>query len=254
MFRKVFIAIVVAAASSLASASERTGKTDHNWQLIDQQRSDQHCFTQGFTLIDGIFFSSCGGYGQSYLSASPLQGNRQKQVQLPRSIFAEGLTEHRGQLYLLSWKQRQAFKFSKELKLLERYHYNREGWGLSSNGEHLIASDGSHHLYFLDPASFATVKKIAVQYRGKALPNINELEWVNGYLWANVWHDPHIYQIDVERAEAIERWDMSALTPAQQSHNREAVLNGIAWDKQRRAFWLTGKLWPKRYLVQLLSN
>ncbi|WP_370978171.1 glutaminyl-peptide cyclotransferase [Agaribacterium sp. ZY112] len=232
------------------------------WEVLQEQSFEPSIFTQGL-FVDGDFLLvSSGGFGHSFISKIPLNNSTETannsphstRKYLPKSQFAEGFSLHEGHYYLLTWKAGLAYKLDKNFEHLTSYKLAYEGWGLTSNGQQLIASDGSATLRFLNEHDFSTQRSIKVKHKQQALNKINELEWAQGYIWANVWHDDHIYKINPQDGRVEGKWDLSCLRHKLKLNTPEAVLNGIAWDETRQAFWITGKLWPQRYLIRFKEH
>ena len=205
-------------------------------------------------MHNGDFIVSSGLYGQSFVARLDAKMTMVGGIKLPKHYFAEGLTFIDDHIYLLTWKAGTLLKLDKDLQLVSSYRYDGEGWGLAYNGQHLLMSDGSARIQFRDPTDFSVVKTLDVRFNGEALSNINELEYAQGALWANVWHSDRIYKISPETGEVLGDWDLSGLRQNENALSREAVLNGIAYDKNKNAFWVTGKLWQRQYLVKLHLN
>ncbi len=211
----------------------------------------QQSFTQGLVLFQNDFIESSGHYKKSFISRHSPSGDKpQWKLALPSQIFAEGLTIFHEKIYLLSWKSKTLFVFDVHTQALLRTHnYKGEGWGLTHNGQALIRSDGSNKLYFHDPKTFRLLRSIKVTINGQYVSNINELEYARGLIWANVWKDNRIIAIDPTSGIVQASADLSTLAQQQQVTSAEAVLNGIAYDPQKDAFWVTGKYWPALYLL-----
>jgi len=242
VLRSFPILIFLLYASSITAAS---------YEVIREESFDQSLFTQGFEKSENHFFISSGGYGNSFITKIDKQGQVQKKRRFGKHIFAEGLSEKDGILYVLSWKAGLAIKFKADtLDLLGSFSYKGEGWGLTHNNTHLLMSNGSNIIQFKNTDDFETERTLSVLDNGQALNRINELEFANESLWANVWHDNHIYQIDLDSGTVLKKWDLTELISKLKLRHPEAVLNGIAYDASENAFWITGKLWPKRYLIR----
>lgn len=223
-----------------------------SYEVIDRQSHGKHLFTQGLILENEELFISSGLYHRSFIEVQNIKNNTQRSRSLPKNIFAEGLTLFRGNLYLLTWKAGRVYIYNPEsLEKIGNFRYFGEGWGLTNNDQYLIRSDGSHRLHFHSPTDFTLEKTIEVTREGKAVWRLNELEFAEGYIWANVWKENKVYKIDPASGKVIDDWNLSSLTQSLSITDPNSVLNGIAYDKNRKAFWLTGKRWPKRYLIKL---
>ncbi|WP_347330960.1 glutaminyl-peptide cyclotransferase [Marinimicrobium locisalis] len=248
------VLLLCALASALLSAcGDQAQPVDYRYEVVEVRPHDSRLFTQGLLIHDGLFYESGGRYGQSRVVAyeesaeDPLRQHR-----LPHHYFAEGLTELGGRLYLLTWKENTLLTFDREsFELLEETHYPGEGWGLADNGEHLIRSDGSDRLYFHEPEGFDLARTVAVRENGQAVAKLNELEFIEGALWANVWHTNRLVQIDPSTGDVLGSLDLSSLVRRENPSSSEAVLNGIAYDEKRQHLWVTGKNWRHLYRLEL---
>jgi glutaminyl-peptide cyclotransferase len=223
---------------------------------VEQVRSFPHdstAFTQGLVWRGGRLYESTGRYGQSSLRIVELETGRVIQrVPLGQQYFAEGLAAVGDSLYQLTWKEGVAFIWDAEtLRQVAQVQYNGEGWGLTSDGRRLIVSDGSSYLSFVDPATFQLDTTVRVTDGGRPVDQLNELEWVKGEVWANVWHTQRIARID-PLSGRVKGWlDLAALIPP--VTDQEAVLNGIAYDEAQDRLLVTGKLWPRLYEIRIPS-
>ena len=214
---------------------------------------DSTAFTQGLVWEAGRLYESTGRYGESSLRLVELETGRVLQrVELGREYFGEGLAALGGRLYQLTWKEGVAFVYDPAtLRRIGQVQYAGEAWGLASDGERLIVSDGSSYLTFVHPETFQVDTTIRVLDGGRPVDQLNELEWVRGELWANVWHTHQIVRIDPRTGRVIGRLDLSALIPP--ARDPEAVLNGIAYDPDANRLLVTGKLWPRLYEIRVPS-
>ncbi|PCK09709.1 MAG: glutaminyl-peptide cyclotransferase [Alteromonadaceae bacterium] len=224
------------------------------FEIIKEAKHDKRLFTQGLLFNDGNLYESSGLYGRSRLRVYNAKSNALvKQQGLSRRIFAEGLTKIDNELYLLTWKASKLMVFNaNDLQFKRSMPYQGEGWGLTNNGKHFIMSNGSAQIFFRDLKSFEIIKKITVKNRWRAYNKLNELEYAQGHIWANVWQSPFILKIAPDSGQIVGIADMSELIKRHQrsGQSQEKVLNGIAYDPSKEAFWVTGKLWSKRYLVR----
>lgn len=220
--------------------------------VIEVLPRDASTFTQGFCFHDGQLIEGAGGYGRSELRLTkPGEPTPTRSLRLPPQVFGEGVTLFEDRIYQLTWRRQVGFVFDlKTLKLLEQFRYQGQGWGLTADGTHLIMSSGSEVLSFRDPQTFAEVKKVKVHEGKKAVKNLNELEWIDGQIFANVWHSDWIVRIDPKTGKVTGAVDCSGLLQPRPD-NPEAVLNGIAYDAKSKTLYLTGKLWPQIFKVKL---
>ena len=218
------------------------------------QRSGED-FTQGLLYKDGLVYEGTGRYGKSVVKTYDLKDRKtKKQTELDPHFFGEGIALLQGQLYQLTWKSGVVFAYdTASLKPKGQYRISGQGWGLSTwKDSLLILSNGSDELYFYD-ARFLLHKKIKVNYKGKPVVKLNELEVVGNFVYANVWQTNYIYKIDLKTGNAVERYDLSQLAQnvRRLAGNRIDVLNGIAYIPEKKTFLVTGKLWPLLYEIQL---
>lgn len=232
-----------------------------SYTIIAERSHKPSHFTQGLLVDKGHFYESTGLYGKSLLVSYPVvepdstwakiaapYSHKQK---LPERFFAEGLALLNNHLYQLTWQEKSVLLYNKDTLAYEKsLNYEGQGWGLTSDGKSLIRSDGSDTLSFHDPENFAVTKTLKVHDGDTAISNLNELEYVQGFVWANIWYDNRIIKIDPHTGLVVAQVDLSQLVRDLQLKDTESVLNGIAWDEQQQALWVTGKLWPKMFLIK----
>jgi Glutamine cyclotransferase len=226
-----------------------------SYEVIKTLPHDSDLFTQGLIVADGKLIESSGLYRKSMVRSYDIEtGETEQQTALPQQIFAEGITLFNNRLYLLTWRAGLVYTLNpKTLKVNGSKSYQGQGWGITHDGTQLITSDGSHLLSFRDAKSFKVGAQLAVfdPYLETPLRNLNELEYVQGQIWANRWQTPYIYRIDAETGKVTGVLDLTALIPADKRSSNQDVLNGIAWDEQQQGFWVTGKYWNLRYLIRV---
>ncbi len=212
---------------------------------------DATAYTQGLLWHQGELWESTGGYGRSELRRVELESGRAlRAVKLADRVFGEGLALVDGTLWQLTWKEQVAYRWRVDtLEPLGEAAYEGEGWGLAFDGRELWMSDGSAELQRRDPRSFAPRGRVAVQRAGQPQGFLNELEWAQDALWANVWQSEEIVRIDVASGAVTAVVDASGLLTAEERQGTD-VLNGIAYDPARRVFYITGKWWPKLFEVE----
>ena len=247
----VLFLLLLSGLPALAASVCAPPKQMH-FTITRQFRRDATGFTEGLELHGGDLFESTGAlFGDTRLMRMTPEGHVSTIADFGDKFFGEGLTILHEQMYQLSWKDHHVFVYDMAGKLLRTMRNDREGWGLTHDGDRLIFSDGSAFLYFADPRNFAILGSVEVHRGDQPVDNINELEWVNGKVWANVFESREILRIDpvsgcVEaEAQMDTLWDhMSAADRAFTREDGNYVLNGIAWDSGAQAFYLTGKVWP----------
>lgn len=211
---------------------------------------DTHAYTQGLTFADGVLYEGTGRYGASSLRAIDLDTGRiLKRVDLPDTYFGEGIAVLGDKIFQLTWRGRKGFVYNRgTFARLGEFTYDTEGWGLTTDGQFLIMSDGTDILRYLDPESFQVRRTLNVHDDGRPLNALNELEYVKGEILANVWQREVIARID-PRSGSVNGWiDLRGLYRADTD---DAVLNGIAYDAEHDRLLVTGKLWPKLFQIRL---
>lgn len=216
---------------------------------------DPAAFTQGLLYADGLFYESAGLYGQSTLrKVEPETGAVLLEKRLDAQYFAEGLALLEGKLYQLTWKENTGFIYDpQDFRQLGTFSYPTEGWGLTTDGSSLILSDGSATLYFLDPQTLQTTRALQVNLDGAPLDRLNELEYIRGEIYANIWYKDLIARIDPTSGEVVGVIDCGSLRDGEGAPGPNDVLNGIAYDARGDRLYLTGKNWPWIYEVSLRS-
>jgi glutaminyl-peptide cyclotransferase len=214
---------------------------------------DPTAFTQGLAFHEGRLYESTGRYGESTLRRVELETGRViDRVQVPDQYFAEGVTLHDGRLYQLTWLQGMGFIY--DLATFEQqgtFPYDGEGWGIATDGASLILSDGSNVLRFVDPATHELQRSVEVMDGPDHVHDLNELEWVRGEVWANVWHTERIARIDPQTGRVKGWLDLAGVIPTPRPDDPEAVLNGIAYDPATDRLFVTGKLWPQLFEISV---
>jgi len=209
-------------------------------------------FTQGLVFADGFLYEGTGMYGRSTLCRTKLKTAKvlERRI-LPRQYWGEGITIFNDRIIQLTWKAHLGFVYQKDsLKFLHKLKYSTEGWGITHDTQHLIMSDGSSTLYFRDPDTFATVHTIQVTGEQGPVSNLNELEYIKGRVFANVWQTNRIAIIEPHTGRVTAWIDLHDLAA---KHPRADVLNGIAYDAQADRLFVTGKFWPALYEIELID-
>jgi len=216
---------------------------------------DPHAFTQGLEYYGGYLYESTGIAGQSTLRKVALRtGEVIQEVSLPPQYFGEGLTIFHGKIYQLTWLSKKGFVYDLlSFRQVGEFPYDTEGWGLTHDNTSLIASDGTNKIRYLDPVSFAVTRTLEVYAGVEAVVNVNELEYVNGEIFANIWHAPRIARIDAHSGQVLAWIDLTAIA-AKEQRGDEGVLNGIAYDKAGDRLFVTGKNWTKVLEIKVESG
>ncbi|MFZ4877718.1 glutaminyl-peptide cyclotransferase [Janthinobacterium sp. Mn2066] len=217
---------------------------------------DTQAFTQGLIFKDGHLYESTGQNGQSSLRKVELTtGKVLQRTMMDKQVFGEGITDVGDEIIGLTWTSQVGYVFDqKTFKLKRKFSYTGEGWGLASDHKYVYMSDGSAFIRVLDPKTLAEVRRVEVKAEGKPITRLNELEMVDGQLFANVWGADVIARIDPASGNVVGWIDLTGLLPADQrgTDNPDAVLNGIAWDARGKRLFVTGKLWPKLFEIELI--
>jgi glutaminyl-peptide cyclotransferase len=248
------IAVCLFTSCSSGSAKRVGGAAPkYSYEVVHVYPHDPEAFTQGLTFRDGKLLESTGQEGRSSLRSVDLDsGQVLKKVDVAPQYFAEGITVMNGKVYQLTWQHHIGFIYNYQtFERIGQFSYEGEGWGLTNDGRSLILSDGSNRLRFLDPDTFRVTRTIAVTDAGKPVNQLNELEYIQGEIFANIWHDQRIVSINPQTG-AVTSWiDCSGLISQGETPDQEAVLNGIAFDQNSGRLFVTGKLWPKLFEIKI---
>ena len=223
--------------------------------VLETYPHEATAYTQGLTWNNGRIFEGTGIYGETWIyNYDPRKRDYKQKVDLPLNIFGEGITILNDKLYQLTYKENLGFVYDlKSMEKQKEFSYTGEGWGLTDDGSYLIMSDGSHVLRFIDPETFQIVRELPVySNKGKEV-SINEMEYVDGVIYANIYGTSYLVRIDPDSGKVLGYIDCRGLLPADQRNGNEDVLNGIAYDPIRQVFFLTGKYWPKMFEVRFNS-
>jgi glutamine cyclotransferase len=225
----------------------------YGYKIVNRYPHDPKAFTQGLVFVDGFLFEGTGLRGRSSLRKVDLAtGTILQYKNLPANFFGEGVTIFGNKVIQLTWRANLGFVYDKNtFQLIETFHYPTEGWGITHDDEHLIMSDGTSILYFLDPYTYKEKRQIKVRDPGGPVSNLNELEYVQGLILANVWKTDMIAQISPETGEVVGWIDLRGLLRPEDRIQRVDVLNGIAFDQRNNRLFVTGKLWPRLFEIEL---
>ena len=253
LMQRALLALSVWAFATCATSV--CGAAD-SYQVVHVYPHDPNAFTQGLIYADGHLYESTGQNGHSTLRMDDLETGRVLQSEsLEGKYFGEGLTDWGSTLIQLTWQDHIAFVYDRfSFRLLRTLPYRGEGWGLTQDGKDIILSDGSATLRFLDPATFHEVRHIVVKDGGAQVTELNELEYVHGEIYANVWHTDRIARISPATGKVLGWIDLSGLLPDDEKRDPEAVLNGIAFDSAHDRLFVTGKLWPKLFEIRVVPE
>lgn len=228
----------------------------YSYKIKNTWPHDRRAYTQGLIFLDGILWESTGQYGSSSLRKVELKtGKVLKQISVPPKYFAEGMTVFHNKVFQLTWQEHKGFIYDPDtFQKQSEFTYTGEGWGLTHDGESLIMSDGTHQIRFLDPATLQTKRTISVFDAGEPVEQLNELEYIDGEIYANVYQTDRIARID-PRTGKITGWiDLTGLLKTKERTGEEDVLNGIAYDEAGKRLFVTGKMWPRLFEIELVKN
>lgn len=224
------------------------------YSIIKTYPHDTGSFTQGLIIYKGQMFEGTGEYGHSKLLRVDLNtGSIQQELRIPANFFGEGITILNDTIYQLTWKERKVFAYTlADFRKVKEYSINTEGWGITTNGSELIVSDGTNNLYYYNPTTFRLLKSQSVTDAGSLAFNLNELEYIDGFVYANKWQGSEIYKIDPENGKIVGKIDVTDIWNKIKAKDSAAdVPNGIAYDSTNNKIYITGKKWPELYEIQL---
>lgn len=239
--------------SDTRAAGESVSPDVYGYEVVNEYPHDDDAFTQGLIYVKGSLYEGTGQRGESQLRRIDLKtGKIEKSISLHRKYFGEGIAVVDDEIYQLTWTSKTAFIFDRDtLAYKRRLRYSSEGWGLTYDGTSLILSDGTSTIRFLDPKSMRTKRRIIVTNRGRKQTDLNELEYINGEIWANIWHTDYIARIDPKTGVITGLVNLRGLNPTRGPFNKEKVLNGIAYDQESKRLFVTGKNWPKLFEIKV---
>jgi len=227
----------------------------YSFNVVATYPHDESAFTQGLVYHDGLLYEGTGLYGRSSLRITELStGDIIEQVDIQSDLFGEGITVMGDRVFQITWQENTGFVYSLDLAYLETFTYDGEGWGLTHDGEHLVLSNGSSTLSFLDPGTFQVVRTVDVTYDDEPVSNLNELEYVDGVIYANIWQTDRIVMIDPEDGAVVGWIDLEGLEEYLDSTEGINVLNGIAYNEESGRLLVTGKLWTNVFEIELIPE
>jgi len=228
----------------------------YSYRVINTYPHDGKAYTQGLVYHDGYFYESTGVKGESTLRKVEVETGRVLQIHnLESKFFGEGLVVYDGRLFQLTWTNNVGFVYDMQsFEEIKRVHYTTQGWGLTSNGRELIMSDGTNKLYFLEPEYFTVVSSIEVYDNESHVWQLNELEFINGEILANIYTTDRIARIDPATGKVLAYIDLTGILPDEYHHPELAELNGIAWDNDNGRLFITGKNWPRLFEIELVKS
>jgi glutamine cyclotransferase len=251
----VFVFILSSCGDKQTNESETSIDTlALKYSVLSTLPHNSEAYTQGLTIYNNKVLESTGQKGHSWIAeVNPGSGQHEKKVTLDSRYFGEGITVVNNKIYQLTWEDKIGFIYdAKTYKKIGEFKYNTPGWGITNDNKSLIMSDGTDKLYFLDTTNLQVIRTLSVKDGNERIKNLNELEYVNGYVFANVYETSRILKIDPATGKVVGRLDLSAVAnEIKRMYPNTDVLNGIAYDQNSKALLVTGKLWPKSYLIRL---
>jgi glutaminyl-peptide cyclotransferase len=244
----------VSLAASQRPSISLEGATVYNYEIVKIYPHDPTAFTEGLEYHEGDLFEGTGLDGQSDIRRVKLEtGEILQKVLIPTNQFGEGVTEFGGKLYQLTWRSRVGYVYdAKSIKLEKSFKYKTEGWGLTHDDKQLIYSDGTPNIFFMDPKTLRVTGSIYVTAPdGKPVNNLNELEYINGEIWANIWYSDLLARIDPKTGKISSFVNLKGLPSGVLNRNSQAVLNGIAYDAAGKRLFVTGKNWAFLFEIKL---
>ena len=252
----LFCLILVAAACS--KKDKETASTNFiAFELVRVFPHDVTAFTQGLVIHNGKLYESTGQLGTSWIAEVDIAtGKQQKKINLDKKYFGEGITILNNKIYQLTWQTHEGFVYdARTYEKLKNFEYPYEGWGITHNNQKLIVSDGTSKIHFLDTVTLKEESAITVKENGLEIDQLNELEYIDGFIYANLWQTPFIVKINPTNGEVVGRLDLSSLAIEVSKFNGNFdVLNGIAYEKKSKVLLVTGKLWPVLFAIKLKEN
>jgi glutamine cyclotransferase len=248
------IILVVAVALMIGSVVLVLLNNRPAYEVVKVYPHDPNAFTQGLVIEEGVLYEGTGLYGNSTLRRVDLEtGNVLQSYALPDDFFGEGITIFGGRVIQLTWQNQKGFVYDKHsFELLQEFSYPTEGWGITNDGSQLIMSDGTANLYFLDPETFQKVGQVEVRDGNASVTNLNELEYINGEVYANIWPTNKIAIINPQTGQ-VKAWiDLTGIY-TQENNDPNNVLNGIAYDAESDRLFVTGKMWSQLFEIKLIA-
>ncbi len=252
-FTSLWIGLLLIAACCFSCRVEKSQVASIPYRVVQEFPHDTDAYTQGLVIVQGKVYESTGR-ANSWIAEVDLEsGIHSKKVILDKPYFGEGITVLNGKVYQLTWQNNRGFVYDlNTFKLLNEFAYPFEGWGITTDGTHLLISDGTDTIHYLDTIGLSVVKTLKVKEKNSKVYNLNELEWIEGYLFANQWKSNYIFKIDPNNGQVIGKLDCTPLAEkTNEIYARAGVLNGIAYNPATKEILITGKYWPKTYLIKL---
>lgn len=225
------------------------------YKIVHTYPHNRDAFTQGLVYDNGVLFEGTGQESGSTLREVELEtGKVIRQHNLDASLFGEGIALYHDRIYQVTWENKVGFVYDKlTFKVINKIYYPTQGWGLTTINDRIVMSDGTNVLYYFEPEMFTVVSRIEVYDNEKKIDSLNELEYINGEIWANIWMNDHIARIDPATGKVLAYINLKGILPESERNTDTDVLNGIAYDPQGKRIFVTGKRWPKLYEIKLIE-
>lgn len=231
-----------------------TYATLYDYRVVAEYPHSSESYTQGLEWVNGTMWEGTGQEGESYLQRIDLRtGGVERIASLPKDEFGEGITHFGDRIYQLTWTSHKAYIYDLDGKLQKTIRYNGEGWGITTDGNRLFLSDGSSTIREIDPETFATKRSILVSFNGQPLDYINELEWVDGKIWANIYLTSAIVEINPATGIVEGYVDLPELRSRLKDNPEAEAFNGVAYNKKSGKFYVTGKDWNKIFEIEIVK-
>ena len=256
----IFVLLLVNSTDSyianVANADEINSIPIYGYKIINSYPHSTESFTQGLVFDNGTLYESTGLNGRSGIQIVDLEtGKIIKSKAIADKYFGEGITIVEDKIIQLTWRAQKGFVYNKNtFDLLKTFSYDSQGWGITYNGKYLIMSDGSNILYFMDPRTFKVRGKLEVYDGDRKLDKLNELEYIDGKIYANVWGTEKLAIINPKTGQVTAWIDLRGLLSKEDKQNRIDVLNGIAYNEENQKLYVTGKLWPKLFEIEIVKG
>jgi glutamine cyclotransferase len=247
------LAIITALAAALLSTSCIAAPVS-GYTVVAKYQHSTDSYTEGFFYLNGLFYEGSGLKGHSAITVTqPESGKPIQRLDLPPQYFGEGIVDWGPNLYEWTWQSHICFVYDRfTLREIKRFTYTGEGWGMTRTATQIITSDGTSALRFRDPNTFKETRRIVVRDGTSKIDQLNELEYIKGEIYANIWHSDRIARISPIDGHVTGWIDLTGLLPEDQKINAESVLNGIAYDKKNDRIFVTGKQWPTIFEIKII--
>lgn len=253
----IVAALAACSCSSSSTEAEGQGIPVYGYQIVHVYPHDTGAFTEGLFYYDGFLYESTGQNGQSSIRKVKLEtGEVVEKRDISEDYFGEGIINWKDKLYELTWQNQLGFIYNfQTFQPLGEFHYSGEGWSMTTDGKRIIMDDGTPEIRFWEPETLKEISRLTVTADGEPVKNLNELEWVKGEIYANIWETDRIARIDPKSGKVVGWIDCAGLLPEnERTPGSDSVLNGIAYDAQGDRLFVTGKNWPKLFQIRLVKR